>query len=174
MRGNLFRLLLAVSTALVLCAGTAQAMPLATAYAAAGGPVPTLGCTTSLLGGDLNNAGTQFVNVEVTSHQNCSLYGYINVSVSSQLPWQFVATSQSGTVTTYTISGIGARIAGPGCQLSVAGTAAGSYNSATSVLTVVTQSTVVTSVSATNSCLGLVSVGQPLPILSTSYNVMLY
>jgi hypothetical protein len=174
MRGNLFRLLLAVSTTLLLCTGTAQATPLATAYAAGGGPVPTLGCTTSLLGGDLNAAGTQFVNVEVTSHQNCLLYGYINLTVSTQLPWQVAAIAQSGTVTNYTISNIGARLTGPGCQLSVAGTAAGSYNSATSVLTVVIQSTIVTSVSASAGCLGLVSVGQSLPILSTSYTVLLY
>lgn len=171
MRGSLFRLLLAVSAALALCAGTAHATPLASAYVAGGGAVPTLNCTSSLIGGDLNLAGTQFVNVEVANHQNCLLYSIVSVSVSSQLPWQVVATGQWGTVTAYTISGIAARIAGPACQLAVAGTAAGTYDSATGVLTVVTQSTVVTQLSG---CLGLISVGQPLPVLSSSYSVLLY
>jgi hypothetical protein len=174
MRGSWFRVLLAVSTALVLGAGAAHATPLASAYVGNGGPVPALGCTSSRIGGDLDTTGTYFVNVELASHQNCGYYHFFTVVVTSHLPWQLFATNQSGTVTTYTVSGIAATVTGPGCRMTVAGTAGASYDSATSVLTVVTQSTVVTYVDPSNNCLGLTMPGQSLPILSSSYAVVLY
>jgi hypothetical protein len=173
MRGSLFRVLLAVSTALAFGAGAAHATPFASSYVGSGGTVPTLNCASSHIGGDLDITGTYLANVEVAKHQNCHLYFWV-VTVASHLPWQMTAISQVGTVTTYGITGISATIASSGCTFSVAGTAGASYDSATSVLTVTTQSTAVTTVSPVSNCLGLVTPGQPMPVLSNSYAISLF
>jgi hypothetical protein len=56
----------------------------------------------------------------------------------------------------------------------VGGTATATYDNATSVLTVVTQSTTVLLLSPTGNCFGLVTPGQPMPVLSNSYTILRY
>lgn len=71
----------------------------------------------------------------------------------------------------YTIDGIEIGFAGPGCAGAVGGWAGASYGSATGVLTIVGQATVVTFVDPVSNCLGLVNVGEVVPVLSDSYDV---
>lgn len=173
MPGGLFRVFLVLSTVLVLGAGTAHATPLASAYTAVGGPVPGLGCASSHLAGGLDSTGTHFVDVGLASYQDCVFF-IGPAAVTAQLPWQLVATGQSGTVTQYAVSDIAVTVTNSWCRLAVAGTAGASFDSATSVLTVAVQSTVVTYVDPSDDCLGLATTGQLLPVLSGSYAVALH
>jgi hypothetical protein len=86
MRGRLFRVLLAVSAAALFGAGGAYATSLPSSYLGHGGPVPTLGCASSQIGGDLDASGTRFADVETVSHENCGLYSSLDVQATS--PWE--------------------------------------------------------------------------------------
>lgn len=168
MYGKLFRVLIATMTTLVLGATGARAAPVAGWYVGSGGPVPSLGCAANVIGGHL--AGDLLADVAATTYHDCSLLGMV-LAVDAHLPWQVFPVGQSGTVTYYTIADISMDIHGPACGLEVAGSVNASHDSATGVLTVRSQSTVVTFVDPANACLGLITPGSRLSVLSASYDI---
>lgn len=168
MRGNLFRVLLTTMTVLVLGAGTAHAAPEFARYIGYGGPVGSLGCSASTIRGDADSATSLLGDVDGATYDGCWF-----TPTAADLPWDMVATDQSGGVTTYTIDNIAVAISGPGCSGEAGGWADASYDSATGVLTVDFQATTVTYVDPANDCLGLIVEGTQLPVLSDSYDVVI-
>lgn len=164
MRRNLLHLLLATMTVLVLGAGTAHAAPIAR-YIGSGGPVGSLGCAATTIGGAVD-AGL-LGDIDEITYQNCQLI--VAVEVDPLLPWTMNAVSPSA----YTIDNIEIDFSGPGCAGTVGGSANASYDSVSGVLTVVDQATVVTFVDPANNCLGLITEGSPLPVLSGSYDIVI-
>ncbi|MGB3440481.1 MAG: hypothetical protein WBA97_17170 [Actinophytocola sp.] len=171
MRGKLFRALFATMTVLVLGAGVAQAAPTVGRYAGYGGPVSSLGCDTNVIGG--NQTGGILADIDESTYENCGQWGLM-WTVSPYHPWQLHPDSQSGTVTTYTITNIDADVSGPFCEATIVGSAGASYDSAPGVLTVDYQATTVTYVDPANDCLGLITQGEQLPVLADWYDIVFF
>lgn len=172
MRSKLFLVLFTTLTMLVPAVGIAHAAPMASRYTGFGGPVDSLGCASSEIGGDVDLINGLFVDVDEATYQDCH-WSSLEFTVQPTLPWSMHALSQSGGVTTYTVDNIAANIVGPGCHLTVLGGASASYDSSSGVLTVPNQSIAVTFVDPADDCLGLVNAGERLPILSASYAIVL-
>lgn len=163
MRGTLFRLLLTTLTVLVLGAGTAHAAPDFARYIGSGGPVGSLGCTTSTIRGDADTATGLLGDVDGATYDGCWF------TVTATVPWDMAATSP----TTYTIDDIAVAITGPGCRAEAGGSANALYDSVSGVLTVPDQATVVTFVDPAADCFGLIVEGDLLPVLSDTYDVVI-
>jgi hypothetical protein len=125
-------------------------------------------------------SGTHIGNITSVSFSNCTgPFGITFTVASSHLPWHLNAVSfnSSTGVTTGTITGIHAKLSGPGCSATVDGTAATKNNGKVSVT--YTNSTGVLKVLPTggnlhifnvSGCAGLIGNGDP-SAFSGSYTV---
>lgn len=159
MRGRLFITLIV----LVLGAGTASATT-AGRYVGYGGPAGWFGCASTTIAGPVS-AGV-LGDIDAATYQDCQSSG-LTFEVTPHLPWHMNASSPAA----YTIDDIEVDFAGPFCAGTVSGWAAASYDG--SVLTVLNQATAVTYLDPTADCLGLISVGEPVPVLADSYDIVL-
>jgi hypothetical protein len=182
MRTRLLPALLAVLAALVLGAGTAPAATSVPAgwsvtpggsFTGSGGPVDApLSCAGTTITGVFSTGGSALLGViNRITHHSCTMGGFLAVQSAPRLPWHMNGLSHANGVTTMDITNITAQLSGPGCGLTVAGTATASYSNATGTLAVLTQNIVVTSVDPVNSCLGLIAPGSRIALLSRSYAI---
>jgi len=175
MCGRLLSTLLAVLATLVLGVGTAPAavglsVTPGGPFTGAGGPVdPPLTCAGSQIAGMFNTDGNSLGFIDEISYQNCSAGGFLTIEISPHFPWVLQGIAHSNGVTSIAIDDIAADISGPGCNVVATGSVAATFDNATSILTVVEQNTMITFVDPANDCLGLISQGEHVSLLSNSY-----
>lgn len=175
---RLLSILLAVLTALVLGAG---AVPATTApagwsvtpggqFTGDGGPVDgPFTCASSQIAGAFSMIGDALGFIDDISYQDCS-WGYpLVIEISPHPPWVLQGTAHANGVTSIDIDNVAASISGPGCLFEVTGSAATTFDNATSVLTVHNQNTMITSVDPAENCFGLINTGEHVSLLSNYY-----
>lgn len=178
MKARLLPALLAVLTTLVLGAGTAPAVPLdwsvtpGGAFTGVGGPVDVpLTCAGTTIAGVFNTGVSPLGIIDEMTYHGCAMGGVLPVQITLHFPWPLNGIDHANGVTSIHIDDIGASISGPACAFEVTGSAATSFDNATSVLTVHEQNTMITVVDPANDCLGLISAGERIPLLSDSYAI---
>lgn len=180
MRARISALLAVVAATLVLVAQPATAAPLWTITPggeAVGVASPfkiivgdaEIVCETATIDLDLES-GTSTDNAlgtipgsPGTGFQNCTVSGFITVSVTQVGTWTLNAVAYDPVtgVVTLSIDGVGIDIAGPGCAFTIEGSLGARFANITSVLAVVPDQTLtVTGVDPVDNCLDLVHGGE--------------
>lgn len=170
MRGRILPTLLAVLITFVLGATPASA---AGWRVTPGGPFGGSGgrlsapitCAGSSISGLFTVSGDRLGLINGVKYNGCS--GTLAFSVTVDTPWLLVGIGYSAGVASIEIRNIRAYVSGPGCFFAVEGTAAASYDNSTGILSVLPNATTV--ITSVNGCLGLVSPGQRVSVLSPSY-----
>jgi hypothetical protein len=178
MRTRILPALLAVMATLVLGTGTSvAAAPVPAgwsvtpggAFTGRGGPVdPPLACDGTDIAGVYSTVGNPLGTINRITYRNCTMFGLPTLQIIPHLPWTMNGLTYANGVTTMSITGIAASVNGTGCSFTAAGSATATYSNTTGLLTVVNQNTVVTSVSG---CLGLITQGTRVALLSRSYAI---
>ena len=178
MRGRLLPTLLAVLATLGLGAGAAPATTVPVGWSitpggpftGAGGPVEgPFRCESSQIAGMFDVDGNSLGFIDEITYDSCVAGSFLTVEISTNLPWLLRGVSHANGLTNIDIDNMGAEVSGPGCRFEVAGSAAATYDNATSILTVRIQAIEIIYVDPSNDCLGLISAGEYVSLLSSSY-----